>query len=222
MNLVTMSPEFAELAKAVCAAQAVIAPSMKGRTVEVTTRGGDEYSYAYAELDDVWMSCRDALTSNGLALFQPPATEGARVVVTTLLVHGPSGQWMRMEMDLIAERSSPQAIGSAITYARRYSLMGLIGLVAKGEDDDARQAEQKPRQETRSPVPAPPRPPTFEEIETMLKDAEYSSTVQVIVKRHIDPIAEGNADHPLKISARARFKELKANETKTAAAGGAA
>lgn len=219
----TTSPEFNELAKAVSAAQRVIEPAMKGRTVEVHTREKGSYSYDYAELDDVWLSCREALGANGLAIFQPPTTEGALVTITTLLVHGASGQWIRMEMKLVAQGGTPQAIGSAITYGRRYSLMGMLGLVARGDDDDAKQAEERPRHETRTPVPQQEMRLTYEEIERKLAEATSTKLVMALVKRWVDPEADGNADHPLKVAARARYKALDTQEkAATSAAGGAA
>jgi hypothetical protein len=55
-------------------------------------------------------------------------------VVTTLIAHT-SGEWIETRLALGVESTDPQAIGSALTYARRYGLCALVG-VAPGEPDD--------------------------------------------------------------------------------------
>lgn len=227
MNTVTHSPEIGELAKAVAAAQSVIEPSRKSRDVEVKTRAGDAYGYSYSELDIVWMSCRKALGDNHLAVLQPISSEGARVVVTTIVVHGPSGQWVRSEFEIIAQGGTPQAIGSACTYGRRYALMASLGLVVSGEDDDGQQAEQKPAAQTRSPVPAetPAAALTWDEIKQKLDEAGTTKLVLALQTRYVNPEAGENKDHPLRVHARERWRVLDIQEkaaAKAAPAGGAA
>lgn len=99
----------------------------------------------YADLASVWAACRDALSANGLAIFQTPAADGPKVTVTTLLAHT-SGQWVEGELVVTAEKATPQGIGSAITYARRYGLSALVGVapgddIADTGDDDGEAAE---------------------------------------------------------------------------------
>src|SRR5512145_916936 len=81
----------------------------------------------YADLASVWDACRDALADAGLAVFQPAKAEGAKVSVTTLLAHE-SGEWMADELTVTAKEESRQAVGSAITYARRYGLASMVGV----------------------------------------------------------------------------------------------
>lgn len=100
----------------------------------------------YADLASVWEACRAQLSANGVAVVQSPAAEGAKVTVTTLLVHGPSGEWIESDLTVTADKGTPQGIGSAITYARRYGLSAMVG-VAPGDDipdqgdDDGEAAE---------------------------------------------------------------------------------
>ena len=94
----------------------------------------------YADLASVWDACRAALASNGLAVIQSPAAEGTRVSVDTLLTHS-SGQWVAGTVSVTAREDSPQAIGSAITYLRRYALQSFVGVAP--EDDDANAASAK-------------------------------------------------------------------------------
>ena len=87
--------------------------------------------YKFAPLDKVLDAARPALRDNGLAMSQTPSTaEG----VTTTIFHE-SGQWMTFEPLLIHPAGgTPQNVGSAITYARRYAILSILGLAT--EDDD--------------------------------------------------------------------------------------
>ena len=62
----------------------------------------------------------------------------------TILLHE-SGQWIAGELELKADKSGPQAQGSAITYARRYSYSAMIGL--HQEDDDGEGAENRKKKQ---------------------------------------------------------------------------
>ncbi|NLI74883.1 MAG: hypothetical protein GX442_00410 [Candidatus Riflebacteria bacterium] len=92
----------------------------------------------YASLAAIMDACRAALSANSVAVVQGTSVEENRVVVSTMLVHG-SGEWIRDSLSIKLVREDAQAIGSAITYARRYSLASMVGIVAD-EDDDAENA----------------------------------------------------------------------------------
>lgn len=93
----------------------------------------------YADLASVADACRDALSDNGLAVVQPPSsTEDGRVSVETMLVHA-SGQWMSETLTVKPKDDGPQALGSVITYLRRYALAAFAGVAP--EDDDGNAAE---------------------------------------------------------------------------------
>ena len=95
----------------------------------------------YADLEAVMSSVRPALTANGVLLIQAADVVEGRVGVTTLLVHA-SGQWFRSRLLLTPTKNDPQAIGSCITYGRRYGLSAMAGVVT--EDDDAERGKQAP------------------------------------------------------------------------------
>jgi ERF superfamily len=99
------------------------------------------YKSKYADLHSVWDACRVPLASNGLAVIQCPRADGAFVSVETLLIHR-SGQWVRGLLTAEAKDASPQAIGSAVTYLRRYALQSFVGVAP--EDDDAEAAQPRP------------------------------------------------------------------------------
>jgi ERF superfamily len=91
------------------------------------------YSYRYATLGDVLSYVRPVLTRHGLSVTQIPETEPDTVIVTTIITHTAGDERSFPPLRLPAGRT-PQAIGSAITYARRYDLMSILGLAT--EDDD--------------------------------------------------------------------------------------
>jgi hypothetical protein len=96
----------------------------------------------YADLTSVWRACKDSLSANGLAISQVTGfMEGQLFLVTTLL-HS-SGEWMKGYYPLYLSKQDPQAVGSAITYARRYALSAIVGVCKEGEDDDAEKAQDR-------------------------------------------------------------------------------
>lgn len=97
----------------------------------------------YADLAAVHRLCMPILTKNGLCVSQVCAPSEKGVKIVTLLLHK-SGQYLGSELEMIPTKMDPQGIGSAITYARRYALMAIIGLVAE-EDDDGNAASTPPQ-----------------------------------------------------------------------------
>lgn len=107
----------------------------------------------YADLAACWDACRRPLSENGLAIIQ--TTElGEFVTIVTLLAHE-SGQWIRSRLPMKPKDFSPQAVGSTMTYARRYALAAMVGLAQV--DDDAESAQH------RGPEPEKPDPKKVKE-----------------------------------------------------------
>jgi hypothetical protein len=140
------SEQLNELAAALAKAQATFADAPKSR--EGQARGG---KYKYATLGDIWDACRESLTANGLSVsqFALPSEPGC-VLLTTMLLHS-SGQFISgTESIPVTGELNPQTYGSAMTYARRYGLAAIVGVVT--DDDDAQsvsQSGQRPQQQQR-------------------------------------------------------------------------
>lgn len=94
----------------------------------------------YATLGSIWDACREPLSKHGLSASQLISQEGESVFLTTILMHS-SGQWIKSTVSVIAGKPTPQALGSSITYMRRYSLASIIGVTA-GDDDDAEESQK--------------------------------------------------------------------------------
>lgn len=88
----------------------------------------------YADLAAVWDAARPHLSANGLSFIQMPSAEGNKVTVTGKLLHA-SGEWIESSISGLAKDASPQAIGSCITYLRRYQLSAMLGIAAEADDD---------------------------------------------------------------------------------------
>ena len=128
------------------------------------------FNSKYVDLNAVLEGVDSILEANGFILLQPVV---GRTVETTILHK--SGQFITSEMELVLDKNTMQALGSAISYARRYSLVSLLGL--KSEDDDGNNA-------TFERAPAPKAKPTSTKAATevpKLVGSIEASTVMVAV-----------------------------------------
>lgn len=158
-----MTSDISLLAEALAKFQAECPKITLSRKVAVKTKTGGTYEFEYAELSHIIDLTRPTLTKNGLSISQPLQEDGS---VLTLLMHT-SGQYISSRIKMPAE-TGPQALGSAITYARRYSYSSILGIVAESDDDGASAAgsdfvagkpgEQLTIPQTQPGAPAGPRP----------------------------------------------------------------
>lgn len=122
-------------------------------------RTNPHFKNKYASLAAVIDTLRKPLAENGLSYTQTTQIRDGGFVLVTTLRHG-SGQWVESEYPLPAV-AKPQEMGSALTYARRYSLSALA-CIAADDDDDAEGARTNGQTASAtSPVkPKPVEPPT--------------------------------------------------------------
>jgi len=99
------------------------------------------YKKKYASLDTIWDAIRKPLSENGLSVTQTMGIQGEVSTLETTLYHT-SGEWISGSMLVKPVKDDPQSLGSAISYARRYSISALLGIVAD-EDNDAEIATGK-------------------------------------------------------------------------------
>lgn len=125
------SASLAKLAEALAKAQGAMAAAKKDST-------NPHFKSRYADLAAVWEAIRAPLAENGLSVLQRVSTSQEGVTVETMLLHA-SGEWVQDRCWMPVAQQTPQGFGSAITYARRYSLSALVG-VAADEDDDGNAA----------------------------------------------------------------------------------
>jgi hypothetical protein len=147
------SETIGELAAALAKAQGQLKGAIRGSE-------NPFYHSTYADLAAGWDACREALSANELAVIQSPNYdyEHNLVTVETLICHS-SSEWQSSSVSAIpvkeineyidgkkttkeVESRTPQAIGSCITYLRRYALFATVGIAP--EDDDGNVASGKP------------------------------------------------------------------------------
>ena len=102
----------------------------------------------YANLPDVVLAASPILAKHGLAVTQLPDFDGEHDLLTTRVMHK-SGEWLEASMRLYLPKADAQSQGSALTYARRYSYSGAVGVVTDVDDDG--NAASKPRAVTSQP-----------------------------------------------------------------------
>ncbi len=114
--------------------QGVIRPAIKDAT-------NPAFRSKYADLGAIWEAVRKPLSDHGFGIIQSPQFEGETMWLETTLLHI-SGEKMVSRYPLRPVKQDPQGFGSAITYAKRYAISAMLGVVAD-EDDDGNAASQR-------------------------------------------------------------------------------
>lgn len=133
-------PATAKIAAALVLVQIALPRVTKTHTADVPTKSGGSYSYTYADLADVTDALLPLLNSQGIAwTCLPRQTPNGYELVGTLLHE--SGESIEGSLPLWGRQA--QELGSSITYARRYLLGCMTGVVTE-DDDDGRRAAARP------------------------------------------------------------------------------
>ncbi len=124
-------------------AQKEFAPALKSSS-------NPHFKSKYADLAACVEAVIDALNNNGIAMIQRTHDDERGVTVETVFIHE-SGECLEGgRLHVPAAKQDPQGYGSALTYARRYSLMAACGIAP--EDDDGNAASQ-PRKQAANQAP---------------------------------------------------------------------
>ncbi|MEM9752574.1 MAG: ERF family protein [Planctomycetota bacterium] len=125
----------AKLAAALAKAQAEMSAAIKDAM-------NPHFNSSYADLASVWDACRGPLTKHGLSVIQRPSFNGSALRIETILLHE-SGEHLSstlaVPVNARVKNTTPdvQAVGSAMTYARRYALMAMVGIAPDDDDGNA-------------------------------------------------------------------------------------
>lgn len=124
------------LAAAFVRAQKGFAPALKSSL-------NPHFKSKYVDLAGCVEAVIDALNANGIALMQHTSESESGVIVETVFLHE-SGETLTCgKLHVPASKQDAQGYGSALTYARRYSLMAACGIAP--EDDDGNAATKRPQ-----------------------------------------------------------------------------
>ena len=178
-----------KIAPAFIKAKQAFGPALKDKT-------NPAFRSKYADLGACLEAVDDALLANGIAMYQETFEDTTGVTVETVFLHE-SGEMIRSgKLHVPASKQDPQGYGSALTYARRYSLMTACGIAP--EDDDGNAATKAPaaRQQAPAPKPVDTRPlvaameaaTTMEELQATFKSAWKESKGDASVKQSYDSL----------------------------------
>jgi ERF superfamily len=123
-----------QIASALVKAQKAFGPALKTST-------NPHFKSRYADLSACIEAVVDALNSNGIALVQQSHECADGVIVETVFVHESGETFSSGRLHVPSTKHDAQGYGSALTYARRYSLMAACGIAP--EDDDGNAATKK-------------------------------------------------------------------------------
>jgi len=135
------SESIAALAAALSKAQAAF-------TGAVADSDNPYFKSKYADLESVWLAVKQPLTDNGLSVVQLPVVSEREneIGMITQLMHS-SGEWLRGEFSIPIVKRDPQAVGSAITYCRRYTLQAILCIPSVDDDGEAAMEREKKKTE---------------------------------------------------------------------------
>lgn len=137
-----MTTKFSGIAAAFVKAQKAFGPALKSNT-------NPHFKSKYADLAACVEAVIDALNDNGIGLLQFTHDCDNGVVVETIFLHESGEQLSAGKLHVPATKLDAQGYGSALTYARRYSLMAACGIAPEDDDGNAATKSAKP---TKTPL----------------------------------------------------------------------
>lgn len=132
-----------QIASALVKAQKNFSPALKAST-------NPHFKNKYADLAACVEAVIDSLNANGIYLNQTNHESDNGVTVETIFVHESGETFSAGKLHVPADKQNAQGYGSALTYARRYSLIAACGIAPEDDDGNEAAKDKKPKKETRS------------------------------------------------------------------------
>ena len=148
------------IAAALVKAQKEFGPALK-------TSSNPHFKSRYADLAACVEAVMEGLNSNGIALIQQTHECESGVMVETVFVHESGETYSAGKLHVPAVKQDAQGYGSALTYARRYSLMAACG-IAPEDDDNNMASRAKPKKESLTNA-------RFAQAVERIKDGKYTT-----------------------------------------------
>jgi hypothetical protein len=159
-----------EIASALVKAQKEFGPALKTST-------NPHFRSKYADLSACVEAVLDALNNNGIYLMQLTDEHENGVKVSTVFVHESGEQISGGALYMPAAKHDPQGFASALSYARRYSLMAACSIAPEDDDGNAATASAPPKATPKATPPAPPKPPVATPKKVEGQDKEWQLKV---------------------------------------------
>lgn len=125
------------------ALSAALAAAQAEMTNPIKEALNPHFKSRYADLPAIVDAVRGPLTKHGIAFIQVTRMDANVLMVETVLAHAESGEWISSESPVIELPATQQAIGSALTYQKRYQLAAMCGVAGDSPDDDGNEASKK-------------------------------------------------------------------------------
>ena len=108
----------------------------------VTSSTNPHFRSKYADLTEVLDTVLPPLNRHGISMIQLPGQRDGLVTLTTMLVHA-SGEFISSEAAMAPAKAGPHAVGSCLTYLRRYSAAAICGLTQADDDGNSGQGRKE-------------------------------------------------------------------------------
>jgi hypothetical protein len=125
------------IAAALVKAQKAFGPALKNST-------NPHFRSRYADLAACVEAVMDGLNNNGIAMIQQCSESDTGVIVETVFIHESGEMFNCGKLHVPASKHDAQGYGSALSYARRYSLMAACCIAPEDDDGNAASKKQKP------------------------------------------------------------------------------
>lgn len=169
----TQSESIEKLADALAKAQSEMGNAVKAVDNEF-------FKSKYADLAAVIDVSRPHLTKNGLSVTQGTIPVGTELLMVTTLMHT-SGQWLKSYYPVVAkDRSNPQQLGSASTYARRYQYSGMVGVAQEDDDGNAASGQKEAKAQGASEESKATLRKAFKDGLIPVEEAEFEKTLSTM------------------------------------------
>lgn len=126
-----------QVSAALVKAQKAFGPALKSSS-------NPHFKSKYADLAACVEAVIEALNANGIAMMQRTLPCESGVTVETVFIHESGESLTSGPLHVPAAKSDPQGYGSALTYARRYSLMAACGIAPEDDDGNAASKGRSP------------------------------------------------------------------------------
>lgn len=173
--------------------------------VAVKTTKGD-YTFKFTGMPTIWLAVKPLMKKYGLTSIQSPTAsyEGQYGDYLHTTIYHESGEWISDAMRLIITRDDPQGVGSAITYAKRYMLSAMLGVVTDDDNDATtqRQADGEMKKEwvraytVMSKLVDPDHTPTNNDFMTFMTETYGKHPSKILAKEHQQVLDVINAFNP--------------------------
>jgi hypothetical protein len=162
----------------------ILAQGEIGRAVKDSNN--PHFKAKFASLAAVQSACMEALHKHGFSVLQPTTVlENGTAALKTILLHS-SGECLESVYPLNPVKGDPQGYGSALTYARRYCLASLVGVVQ--DDDDGNNGSKRP------PAPQAPEASKLDALKGALAKAHDRDRVNDLAVAWEHRVSEGEVN----------------------------